>query len=926
MTTTDGNNPNDSTGGRNGDTPATPSSHSPEDSVEKAFGLLQDAKAFEANAEYWKAAELYVQAQQLLQALSDEASREVAAIAADVTSSDKPTTQEEQEQIARLYRDKAQEYWSQSRHCLIQAMQHEKSKDEVTADNKTSTPSGNNKMNESTSSSLPPLICNLIDDDQAKSRNHTFTVLFSRPIEDKEDVGVGTDAAASNNDNENVLDQQWSLEERLQELNKSLPSGFKTDEERMSEINRGLNKLGLSLYTQKQPFARFQDELKPPKSEDEQIEEIMAQAQDEVAFAKSNGDDGGWTNKPTGKINGNFEDDFSEDDDDDISEKGDELLEDDQLALKTIRKKVIKAQVKIAELVALLDQAKIAKDKEHKADDDSSNSGNSGADAFLTSGKKKLRSAQRDLQKAMEEWNDAFLVVNRAGKTETMVSTESFPTMSMAEIEDDSDDEAPDLIAVIDNDQPVDSTATDPSTELDHMVTTNVLTGKNMDSLPPCPVTILSGFLGSGKTTLIQYILKSPDHGKRIAVIENEFGEGLAVESLIARDGVDPQSNSLQDLIELPNGCICCSVKDTLVATLENLLEKRQDLDYILIEASGMANPGPIASVFWLDDALDSRLKLDGIVTLVDGVHILDQLKSTEEAAQQIAYADRIVLNKVDLLENETNSSDTTALKARPSLDQVEKRIREVHPTAPILQTSFSKIPNLDWILNANCFGGADRLEELESAWENAGQDEKSAVDDTHDHHHRDHEHDDHDCDKCQTQHHELKHHHTASISTIALQETASVDLDKLNAWLAEILWPNQDEKDQVLTAMLHQSADNGIKESSSGANNVSQLKTEQQIFRMKGIVSAYYVKEDEDDNSNLGNVYRMETSGLDRRRFILQAVHDLWEVYPASDDLMFQPNEERACKVIVIGKFLNEAKLRSGFRSCFPMPTESIM
>ncbi|KAG7350504.1 hypothetical protein IV203_009864 [Nitzschia inconspicua] len=410
MTTTDSTNPNDSTSGRNGDTPPTPSSRSPEDSVEKAFGLLQDAKAFEAKSEYWKAAELYVQAQQLLQALSDEASREVAAIAAAVASSDnKSTTQEEQEQIARLYRDKAQEYWSQSRHCLIQAMQHEKSKDEeVTADKKTSAPTGNN-LDDSKASNPPPLTCNLIDDDQAKARNHTFTVLFSRPIEDKEGVGFGTDTVATNDDNENVMDQQWSLEERLQELNKSLPSGFKTDEERMSEINRGLNKLGLSLYTQKQPFARFQDELKPPKTEEEQIDEIMAQAQDEVAFAKSNGDDGGWTNNPTGKINSNFEDDFSEDDDDDISEKGDELLEDDQLALKTIRKKVIKAQVKIAELVALLDQAKMAKDKEHKADDDSSNSDLSDADAFLTSGKKKLRSAQRDLQKAMEEWNDAFL-------------------------------------------------------------------------------------------------------------------------------------------------------------------------------------------------------------------------------------------------------------------------------------------------------------------------------------------------------------------------------------------------------------------------------------------------------------------------------------------------------------------------------------
>jgi hypothetical protein len=112
------------------------------------------------------------------------------------------------------------------------------------------------------------------------------------------------------------------------------------------------------------------------------------------------------------------------------------------------------------------------------------------------------------------------------------------------------------------------------------------------ETLPPCPVTILSGFLGSGKTTLIQYILKSPEHKKRIAVIENEFGDGLNIESMIAKDGLDPNQSNLTDLVELPNGCVCCTVKDSLVATLEALITKRKDLDYILIEASGMANPG----------------------------------------------------------------------------------------------------------------------------------------------------------------------------------------------------------------------------------------------------------------------------------------------------------------------------------------------
>lgn len=210
----------------------------------------------------------------------------------------------------------------------------------------------------------------------------------------------------------------------------------------------------------------------------------------------------------------------------------------------------------------------------------------------------------------------------------------------------DSDDDEPPLLVNLESADT--ATATKPVASTSHPETT-------AETLPPCPVTILSGFLGSGKiatlmlkkcsatqvlsmlfltpiffiptshstplqlycalcyhyystntpgkTTLIQYILKSPDHKKRIAVIENEFGEGLAIESLIAKDGMEDQNNNLIDLIELPNGCVCCTVKDSLVATLESLLDKRQDLDYILIEASGMANPGVCSvcvCVLWL--------------------------------------------------------------------------------------------------------------------------------------------------------------------------------------------------------------------------------------------------------------------------------------------------------------------------------------
>ena len=417
----------------------------------------------------------------------------------------------------------------------------------------------------------------------------------------------------------------------------------------------------------------------------------------------------------------------------------------------------------------------------------------------------------------------------------------------------DSDDEAPTLVELGDAD--ASETPLPPAAgQKDPPSSTS--------NIPPCPVTILSGFLGSGKTTLIQYILKSPDHGKRIAVIENEFGDGLSVESLIARDGVNDAS--LTDLIELPNGCICCTVKDSLVATLENLLEKRRDLDYILIECSGMANPGPIAALFWLDDALGSRLQLDGIVTLVDAKNITRQLSTTEEAAQQVAYADRILLNKVDLV-----ADAEAALTAR---------LRRINPTAPIRPTQFSVVPDLDWILEARCFD-PDRL--------------ATPVDDNGDdghchHHHHEHSHDEDNCAVCNSP----EHRHTEAVSSLSLVETGGVDLERVHRWLASILWPDQDESNQVLNnALLHHES------STSPPPPDCRIATAPQIFRIKGILAA--------------------TTAKDARRYIVQAVHDLWEIHPASDSLRWKPHEVKRCTMVVIGRNLPEQELRDGFRAC---------
>ena len=480
----------------------------------------------------------------------------------------------------------------------------------------------------------------------------------------------------------------------------------------------------------------------------------------------------------------------------------------------------------------------------------------------------------------------------------------------------------------------------------------------NIKKLPPVPVTILTGFLGSGKTTLVKYILSSKQHKKRIAVIENEFGGGesdmkladrlglqvndastLSVETMIVKDG---QGSSLADLIELPNGCVCCTVKDSLVETLESLLEKRMDLDYIIIECSGMADPGPVASVFWLDDALDSRLRLDGVVTCVDAKNIVHQLQSTssttslhnngtdgdtddggDEAARQVAYADRIIVNKIDLLQKDNPNNYSSATQA------VIERIREINPTASYKQTAFSKVEDIHWILDANCFD-ADRIKDVETAFqqsavENQNQNLSSVIQCFNPNCTVDHTATSAFCGLCETDSSSsvALHRHTTAVGTIALFSVGSVDINKLNKWLASILWPNQDEMDKVLRARLEESLRTSPYE--NPVTKTTGKKDGSVIYRVKGICSIQHLVDSEGDIIPASNDFVDEAlnegfvkqDGLDRRRFIVQAVHDLWDVVP-SENLFWDTNETRCCKIIVIGKRLDEKVLREGFLECF--------
>ena len=402
---------------------------------------------------------------------------------------------------------------------------------------------------------------------------------------------------------------------------------------------------------------------------------------------------------------------------------------------------------------------------------------------------------------------------------------------------------------------------------------------------------------------MIQYILSSPDHKKRIAVIENEFaagdlGEGLAIETLIAKNGAD--NSSLTDLIELPNGCVCCTVKDSLVETLESLVNKRRDLDYIIIEASGMANPGPIAAVFWLDDELESRLRLDGVVTLVDAYHIHQQLNETLEASQQIAYADRILLNKTDLVDG-------------THTDNLQTLLKSMNPAAQMQTTTYSKVPDLDFILDARCYDSDQKTQDLAETVETLAAaltgDDEHGHDHSHDHGHN---HDHYNCIQCKNA--QEGHTHTSAVSTLAFTEKGTMDLEKMNAWLASTLWPNQDEKDEVLRSRLEKSLEENtdVDTPKRYGGDAAVNDGQQQIFRIKGIVS---VRCNRDKVEEKDWACCDPQTGINSRRFIIQAVYDLWECYASRED--FGADEDRECKLVVIGRHLHRKELLEGFRSC---------
>ena len=286
--------------------------------------------------------------------------------------------------------------------------------------------------------------------------------------------------------------------------------------------------------------------------------------------------------------------------------------------------------------------------------------------------------------------------------------------------------------------------------------------------MEPIPSTILTGFLGAGKTTLLNRILHE-EHGLRIAVIENEFGQENIDNEILVRD-------TGEQIVEMNNGCICCTVRGDLIVALNNLAQKRAAgeiaFDRVVIETTGLANPGPVAQTFFVDEEVGANYMLDAVVTVVDARHAMMQLDQHEEAQRQVGFADKILLSKTDLV-------DAAAVEA------LKTRLHRINPRAPIATSDFGRAPISD-VLDLRGFNLNDKLE-IDPDFLRADEHDH---DHAHDHEHEHGEHCGHDHahgEACS--HHDHHHsHHTDDIAAFVFKSERAFDPERLDQFLGSMV------------------------------------------------------------------------------------------------------------------------------------------
>jgi G3E family GTPase len=414
------------------------------------------------------------------------------------------------------------------------------------------------------------------------------------------------------------------------------------------------------------------------------------------------------------------------------------------------------------------------------------------------------------------------------------------------------------------------------------------------------PVTIVTGFLGSGKSTLLRRIL-SEKHGMRIAVIENEFADEVGIESLILKQGLGQKV--ADGFYELSNGCICCSVRDQLVDTIERMMRVREKFDYILVETSGMANPGPVAAAFWSDSGQDtSMLQLDGIITVVDAAHISHALTDSREAGtvreaeQQIACADVILLNKRDLVPD-------------AAFEATHAQLRAMNASARIIAASHCKEPALNELIGIAAFD-ARRLQLLE------GEEEQDSA-----HAHAGHDLDE-SCTHCAASSASgsgivvsAEHKHDSGISTVILRTDAAVDIFRFERWIGRLLWERPaDEMDDAEAA-------------SASASAPAVAAKAPLVLRGKGVLYGRLISEDSSDEED-GAMVDAEGhasssgaasgtgSGATICAHIFQSVCEQMEVAAAGtpEDAAKLASHKQHSRVVLIGRHLRREELQAAF------------